>query len=126
LIFNTVLPDGRVALSQRLTTALAAVVGPRLVPETGRAFTKAGDPSHVTLPVSQEKFSDLRRAGNFAWDGRLCYTGRGEHVLERSDHEELSLRQPRTGPKPGRSYAELVGGIWGAEAGFPSPAPWRP
>ncbi|MDQ0904686.1 ATP-dependent DNA ligase [Streptomyces canus] len=37
------LPDGRVALSQRLTTALASVVGPRLVPEAGRAFTEAGD-----------------------------------------------------------------------------------
>ncbi|MFE9651360.1 hypothetical protein ACFYO0_46285 [Streptomyces sp. NPDC006365] len=38
------LPDGRVALSQRLTTALASVVGPRLVPQARRAFTKAGDP----------------------------------------------------------------------------------
>lgn len=37
------LPDGRVALSQRLTTALASVVGPRLVPQAGRAFTEAGD-----------------------------------------------------------------------------------
>ncbi|MER5227925.1 DNA ligase [Streptomyces flaveus] len=37
------LPDGRVALSQRLATTLASVVGPRLVPKTGRAFTKAGD-----------------------------------------------------------------------------------
>lgn len=37
------LPDGRVALSQRLTPALASVVGPRLVPGPGRAFTKAGD-----------------------------------------------------------------------------------
>jgi hypothetical protein len=37
------LPDGQVALSQRLTTALASAVGPRLVPQTGRAFTVAGD-----------------------------------------------------------------------------------
>lgn len=37
------LPDGRVALSQRLTTALAAVIGPRLLPESGRASTEAGD-----------------------------------------------------------------------------------
>ncbi|MFI1169335.1 DNA ligase [Streptomyces sp. NPDC020801] len=37
------LPDGRVALSQRLTTALSSVVAPRLVPQAGRAFTKAGD-----------------------------------------------------------------------------------
>lgn len=37
------LPDGRVALSQRLTTALASGIGPRLVPQAGRAFTKAGD-----------------------------------------------------------------------------------
>ncbi|MFJ9634872.1 DNA ligase [Streptomyces sp. NPDC101175] len=37
------LPDGRVALSQRLTTALASVVGPRLVPQAGRTFTKVGD-----------------------------------------------------------------------------------
>lgn len=37
------LPDGRVALSQRLTTALASVVAPRLIPQTGRGFTKAGD-----------------------------------------------------------------------------------
>ncbi len=31
------------ALSQRLTTALASVVGPRLVPKFGRAFTATGD-----------------------------------------------------------------------------------
>ncbi|MET9444710.1 hypothetical protein [Streptomyces sp. NPDC006610] len=37
------LPDGRVALSQRLTTALASVVGPRLLPQAERAFTTAGD-----------------------------------------------------------------------------------
>lgn len=37
------LPDGRVALSQRLTTALASVVGPRLVPQAGQAFTEARD-----------------------------------------------------------------------------------
>jgi hypothetical protein len=37
------LPDGRVALSQRLTTALSSVVAPRLVPQAGRAVTKAGD-----------------------------------------------------------------------------------
>ncbi len=37
------LPDGRVALSQRLTTALSSVVTPRLVPQAGRTFTKAGD-----------------------------------------------------------------------------------
>ncbi|WP_405535204.1 hypothetical protein OG787_12190 [Streptomyces sp. NBC_00075] len=37
------LPDGRVALSQWLTTALRSVVAPRLVPQTGRAFTEAGD-----------------------------------------------------------------------------------
>lgn len=37
------LPGGRVALSQRLTTALSSVVGPHLVPQSGRAFTKAGD-----------------------------------------------------------------------------------
>lgn len=37
------LPDGRVALSQKLTTALAAVIGPHMVPQAGRASTKAGD-----------------------------------------------------------------------------------
>ncbi|MER7408431.1 hypothetical protein ABT373_39800 [Streptomyces sp. NPDC000070] len=37
------LSDGRVSLSQRLTTALASVVGPRLAPRPGRGFTKAGD-----------------------------------------------------------------------------------
>ncbi|MFC8427998.1 hypothetical protein [Streptomyces sp. NPDC057253] len=37
------LPDGRVALSQRLTTALASVVGPHLVPQAGQASTNAGD-----------------------------------------------------------------------------------
>ncbi|MFI1956243.1 hypothetical protein ACH437_31130 [Streptomyces xinghaiensis] len=36
------LPDGRVALSQQLTTALASIVVPHLVPQTGRAFTKTG------------------------------------------------------------------------------------
>ncbi|MEV5177727.1 hypothetical protein AB0L10_43505 [Streptomyces flaveolus] len=37
------LPDGRVALSQRLTTALSSFVALRLVPQARRAFTKAGD-----------------------------------------------------------------------------------
>ncbi|MFH0522333.1 hypothetical protein ACHBTE_34910 [Streptomyces sp. M41] len=37
------LPDGRVALSQPLTTALASIVGPLLVPQSGRAVTQAGD-----------------------------------------------------------------------------------
>lgn len=37
------LPDGRVALSQRLTTALASTIDPRLLPQASRAFTKAGD-----------------------------------------------------------------------------------
>jgi hypothetical protein len=37
------LPDGRVSLSQRLTTALSSVVGPRLLPQAGRGFTEAGD-----------------------------------------------------------------------------------
>ncbi|MFD9099038.1 hypothetical protein [Streptomyces collinus] len=37
------LPDGRVTLSLRLTTALASEVGPHLVPQAGRASTKAGD-----------------------------------------------------------------------------------
>ncbi|MFI5800728.1 hypothetical protein [Streptomyces sp. NPDC051677] len=37
------LPDGRVALSQRLTTALVSVIAPRLLPQPGRAFTKTGD-----------------------------------------------------------------------------------
>ncbi|MDQ0935271.1 ATP-dependent DNA ligase [Streptomyces turgidiscabies] len=37
------LPDGGVALSKRLTTALASVIGPRLVRQTGQAFTSAGD-----------------------------------------------------------------------------------
>ncbi|WP_330293483.1 hypothetical protein [Streptomyces sp. NBC_00576] len=30
-------------LSQRLTMALASVIAPRLAPESGRVFTKAGD-----------------------------------------------------------------------------------
>lgn len=37
------LPGGRIALSQRPTTALSSVVGPRLVPQAGRAFTKASE-----------------------------------------------------------------------------------
>lgn len=37
------LPDGRIALSQRLTTALASVVAPHLVPQSGRAVPTAGD-----------------------------------------------------------------------------------
>jgi ATP-dependent DNA ligase len=45
------LPDGRVALSQRLTTVLAASVAPRLVPQSGRAYTQAGD---AYTPVSGE------------------------------------------------------------------------
>ncbi|WP_371642736.1 ATP-dependent DNA ligase [Streptomyces mirabilis] len=45
------LPDGRVALSQRLTTVLAASVAPRLVPQPERAYTQAGD---AYTPVSGE------------------------------------------------------------------------
>ncbi|WP_240362059.1 DNA ligase [Streptomyces sp. RLB1-9] len=37
------LPDGRIALSQRLTTALATRIAPRLVPQPGRAYTQDGD-----------------------------------------------------------------------------------
>ncbi|QIY75541.1 hypothetical protein HEP84_47490 [Streptomyces sp. RLB1-33] len=37
------LPDGCVALSQRLTTVLSAAVAARLVPQPGRASAKAGD-----------------------------------------------------------------------------------
>jgi hypothetical protein len=45
------LPDGRVALSQRLTTALATRITPRLVPQPGRAPAQGGD---VYTPVSRE------------------------------------------------------------------------
>ncbi|MFF2937951.1 ATP-dependent DNA ligase [Streptomyces mirabilis] len=45
------LPDGRVALSQRLTTVLAATVAPRLVPQPGRAYTQDDD---AYTPVSGE------------------------------------------------------------------------
>ncbi|MER5927274.1 DNA ligase [Streptomyces mirabilis] len=45
------LPDGRVALSQRLTTALATRIAPRLVPQPGRAHTQDGD---AYTPVSGE------------------------------------------------------------------------
>ncbi|MFF1746194.1 hypothetical protein [Streptomyces mirabilis] len=45
------LPDGHVALSQRLTTVLAASVAPRLVPQPGRAYTQGGDAS---TPASGE------------------------------------------------------------------------
>lgn len=38
------LPDGRVTLSQRVTTALASRIAPRLDPQIGRASTTAGDP----------------------------------------------------------------------------------
>ncbi|MFE4997705.1 DNA ligase [Streptomyces mirabilis] len=37
------LPDGRIALSQRLTTALATRIAPRLVPQPERAHTQDGD-----------------------------------------------------------------------------------
>jgi hypothetical protein len=40
------LPDGRVALSQRLTAVLSAAVAARLVPQPGRASAKADD-SHT-------------------------------------------------------------------------------
>jgi hypothetical protein len=43
------LPDGRVALSQRLTTALATRIAPCLVPQPGRAYTQGGD---AYTPVS--------------------------------------------------------------------------
>ncbi|MFD7380060.1 hypothetical protein ACFY13_52015 [Streptomyces mirabilis] len=36
------LPDGRIALSQRLTTALATRIAPHLVPQSGRASTEDG------------------------------------------------------------------------------------
>ncbi|QIY76468.1 DNA ligase [Streptomyces sp. RLB1-33] len=45
------LPDGRVALSQRLTTALATRIAPRLVPQPGRAHAQGGD---AYTPVSGE------------------------------------------------------------------------
>ncbi|MER6376293.1 DNA ligase [Streptomyces mirabilis] len=45
------LPDGRIALSQRLTTVLAASVAPRLVPQPGRAYTQGGD---AYTPVSRQ------------------------------------------------------------------------
>ncbi|WP_259294687.1 hypothetical protein [Streptomyces canus] len=37
------LPDGRTALTQRLTTALATRIAPHLLPQAGRAFTTVGD-----------------------------------------------------------------------------------
>ncbi|MFD8221753.1 hypothetical protein ACFV2U_51005 [Streptomyces sp. NPDC059697] len=40
------LPDGRIALSQRLTTVLAASVAPRLVPESGARTRRAATPTH--------------------------------------------------------------------------------
>ncbi|QDN96062.1 DNA ligase [Streptomyces sp. RLB1-9] len=45
------LPDGRIALSQRLTTALATRIAPRLVPQSGHAHTQDGD---AYTPVSGE------------------------------------------------------------------------
>ncbi|MFD7056192.1 DNA ligase [Streptomyces mirabilis] len=45
------LPDGRIALSQRLTTALATRIAPRLVPQSGRVYTQGGD---AYTPVSGE------------------------------------------------------------------------
>jgi hypothetical protein len=45
------LPDGRIALSQRLTTALATRIAPRLVPQPGSAYTQGGD---AYTPVSGE------------------------------------------------------------------------
>jgi hypothetical protein len=43
------LPDGRVALSQRLTTTLPTRIAPRLVPQPRRAYTQGGD---AYTPVS--------------------------------------------------------------------------
>ncbi|MFE2571978.1 DNA ligase, partial [Streptomyces mirabilis] len=37
------LPDGRIALSQRLSTALATRIAPRLLPQPGRAYTQGGN-----------------------------------------------------------------------------------
>ncbi|WP_371641666.1 ATP-dependent DNA ligase [Streptomyces mirabilis] len=45
------LPDGRIALSQRLTTALATRIAPYLVPQPGRAYTQGGD---AYTPVSAQ------------------------------------------------------------------------
>ncbi|MFJ9481471.1 hypothetical protein ACIRRI_41890 [Streptomyces mirabilis] len=47
------LPDGCIALSQRLTTALATQIAPRLVPQpqSGRTHTQGGD---SYTPVSGE------------------------------------------------------------------------
>ncbi|MFE2973101.1 hypothetical protein ACFXKC_58430, partial [Streptomyces sp. NPDC059340] len=45
------LPDGRIALSQRLTTTLATQIAPRLVPQSGRAYTQGSD---TYIPVSGE------------------------------------------------------------------------
>ncbi|MFF7602477.1 ATP-dependent DNA ligase [Streptomyces mirabilis] len=43
------LPDGRVTLSQRLTTVLATQIAPRLVPHSWRAYAQGGD---ACTPVS--------------------------------------------------------------------------
>ncbi|MCX4411507.1 DNA ligase [Streptomyces sp. NBC_01764] len=45
------LPDGQIAVSQRLALALATRIAPRLVPQTGRANTQGGD---AYTPVSGE------------------------------------------------------------------------
>ncbi|GAX58728.1 ATP-dependent DNA ligase [Streptomyces olivochromogenes] len=45
------LPNGRIALSQRLTTPLATRIAPHLVPQPERAYTQGGD---AYTPVSAE------------------------------------------------------------------------
>ncbi|MCZ1004158.1 hypothetical protein O1M63_49495 [Streptomyces mirabilis] len=40
------LPDGRIALSQRLTTALATRIAPHLVPQSAARTRRAATPTH--------------------------------------------------------------------------------
>ncbi|WP_249938575.1 hypothetical protein [Streptomyces mirabilis] len=51
------LPNGRDALSQRLTTALATLIAPRLVPQSGRAYTQGGN---AYTPVSGQVVVEAR------------------------------------------------------------------
>jgi hypothetical protein len=93
------LPDGRVALSQRLTTALASVVGPRLLPQVRRTFTEVGDCKTVLLPAGVISSIDVA--------GQTIHVGRTKDEIKNSPEFDKDKHIGDPG------YHEQVGGYYG-------------
>jgi hypothetical protein len=82
------LPNGYLALSQRLTTALAAVIAPRLVPRSGRSVTKAAD--------------------SYTPTGGDILGGHGRHNPARGRHRDAAA--PTSGTASAGAMGELM--VW--------------